>query len=99
MRRCCWANGSGRKTRWARIDGANAYLFAPCDGYFERRFTLGESIEAGQLAGLMHQLNRPALEPEPVYFRSAGRLYAHGLVGHVRAGQNLAVVIQDVPGA
>lgn len=88
----------GKPTRWTRIDGANAYLFAPCDGYFERHFALGDTIAAGQLAGLMHQLGRPALEPEPVVFRSAGSLYAHGLLGHVRAGQNLAVVIQDVPG-
>jgi hypothetical protein len=86
----------GQATRWTRIDGANAYLFAPFDGYFERRFMLGESIEAGQLAGLMHQLSRPTLEPEPVYFQAAGTLYAHGLVGHVRAGQNLAVLIQNV---
>lgn len=86
----------GHRTRWTRIDGTGAYLFAPFDGYFERRFMLGETIEAGQLAGLMHQLSRPALEPEPVYFQSAGTLYAHGLVGHVRAGQNLAVLIQDV---
>ena len=44
----------------------------------------------------MHALNRPMLDPEPVTFTSSGRLYAHGLVGHVRAGQNLAVLIQDV---
>jgi hypothetical protein len=44
----------------------------------------------------MHQLSRPTLEPEPVYFQAAGTLYAHGLVGHVRAGQNLAVLIQNV---
>lgn len=88
----------GRKTRWTRIDGANAYLFAPCDGYFERHFALGDTIKADQLAGLMHQLGRPELEPEPVLFRCAGSLYAHGLIGHVRAGQNLAVVVQDVAG-
>jgi len=88
---------AGQHTRWTRINGTDAYLFAPFDGYFERRFMLGENIEAGQLAGLMHQLSRPALEPEPVYFKSAGTLYAHGLAGHVRAGQNLAVLIQDLP--
>jgi predicted deacylase len=86
----------GVKTRWTRINGAAAYLFAPCDGYFERRFKLGDPIAAGQIAGLMHQLARPELEPEPVHFRSAGQLYAHGLVGHVRAGQNLAVLTEDV---
>jgi len=86
----------GEKTRWTRINGGKAYVFAPMDGYFERRFALGEHIEAGQLAGLMHALNRPNLEPEPVYFQSGGTLYAHGLVGHVRAGQNLAVLIEDV---
>jgi len=86
----------GVKTRWTRISGPAAYIFAPCDGYFERRFKLGDAIEKGQLAGLMHQLARPELEPEPVYFKSGGTLYAHGLVGHVRAGQNLAVLTEDV---
>lgn len=86
----------GVKTRWTRINGAAAYVFAPCDGYFERRFKLGDAIAQGQLAGLMHHLSRPELEPEPVYFKSSGTLYAHGLVGHVRAGQNLAVVTEDV---
>ncbi|MEO7939511.1 MAG: succinylglutamate desuccinylase/aspartoacylase family protein [Burkholderiaceae bacterium] len=86
----------GQATRWTRIDGAKGYLFAPFDGYFERQFALGDTIAAGQQAGWMHHLNRPMLEPEPVVFTSSGRLYAHGLVGHVRAGQNLAVLIQDV---
>ena len=86
----------GVQTRWTRINGSAAYVFAPMDGYFERRFSLGEHIEAGQLAGLMHALTRPTLEPEPVYFKSSGTLYAHGLVGHVRAGQNLAVLVEDV---
>lgn len=86
----------GMPTRWTRINGPSAYVFAPCDGYFERRFELGDPISVGQLAGLMHQLTRPTLEPEPVYFQSAGTLYAHGLIGHVRAGQNLAVLIEDV---
>ena len=86
----------GMPTRWTRIPGTGAYVFAPFDGYFERRFGLGDTIEAGQLAGLMHQLSRPELEPEPVHFTSSGILYAHGLVGHVRAGQNLAVLIEDV---
>jgi hypothetical protein len=31
-----------------------------------------------------------------VFFQSGGTLYAHGLLGHVRAGQNLAVVTEDV---
>ncbi len=86
----------GVQTRWTRINGAVAYVFAPFDGYFERCFKLGDTIESGQVAGLMHQLSRPELEPEPVHFKSSGTLYAHGLVGHVRAGQNLAVLTEDV---
>jgi predicted deacylase len=86
----------GVKTRWTRIGGPAAYVFAPCDGYFERRFKLGDAIEKGQLAGLMHQLARPELDPAPVYFKSGGTLFAHGLVGHGRAGQNLAVLTEDV---
>jgi predicted deacylase len=86
----------GTKTRWTRIAGPKAYVFAPCDGYFERCFELGDPVVAGQLAGRMHQLARPELAPEPVFFQSGGTLYAHGLLGHVRAGQNLAVVTEDV---
>ena len=90
------ATVAGAQTRWTRIEGAAAYLFAPFDGYFERRFKLGDAVGPGQLAGLMHQLSRPELEPEPVVFKSGGTLYAHGVAGRVRAGQNLAVVTQDI---
>jgi len=87
----------GIPTRWARIAGPGSYVFAPFDGYFERRFELGDSIVPGQLAGLMHQLARPDREPEPIHFTTGGTLYAHGVMGHVRGGQNLAVVIENVP--
>ena len=86
----------GVKPRWTRINGADDYVFAPCDGYFERRFQLGDPIVRGQLAGLIHQLSRPHLEPEPVVFKASGTLYAHGVAGHVRAGQNLAVLTEDL---
>ena len=86
----------GTATRWTRIAGPGSYLFAPFDGYFERHFELGDAIIAGQLGGLMHQLARPDQPPEPVLFASGGTLYAYGLLGHVRGGQNLAVVIEDV---
>jgi uncharacterized protein len=86
----------GEKTQWTRIHGTSAYVFAPMDGYFERHFALGDDIQKGQLAGLMHHLDRPSLKPEPVYFQSSGTLYAHGLIGHVRAGQNLAVLVEKL---
>jgi predicted deacylase len=85
----------GVRTRWTRIT-PECYVFAPCDGYFERSFELGDRIEAGQVAGLIHHLTRPQLEPEPVRFRGSGTLYAHGVSGHVRAGQNLAVLTEDI---
>lgn len=86
----------GVRTRWTRIDAPRAYLFAPFDGYFERRFALGDAIHAGQIAGMMHPLLRPELPPEPVHFAASGTLYAHGVGGLVRAGQNLAVLIDEV---
>jgi predicted deacylase len=86
----------GVAPRWTRISGAHDYVFAPCDGYFERRFELGDAVEKGQLAGLIHQLSRPQLEPESVRFNASGTLYAHGVTSHVRAGQNLAVITEDI---
>ena len=86
----------GAPTRWTRINGPKAYVFAPFDGCFERRFALGDRIQSGQVAGVMHQLSRPDRAPEPVFFQSSGMLYAHGVISHVRAGQNLAVLTEDV---
>ena len=62
---------------------------------FEDRFETSASLDPGghwQTSFLTGQVH----EPEPVYFKSSGTLYAHGLVGHVRAGQNLAVLTEDV---
>jgi len=87
----------GVATRWMRIAGPQSYLFAPFDGYFQRHFELGDAIVSGQFAGWMHDLARPDRLPEPVHFASAGRLYAHGVVSRVRAGQNLAVLVEDAP--
>ena len=86
----------GAPTRWTRIAGPSAYLFAPFDGYFERHFQLGDAIAPGQFAGWMHLLDQPQRPPEALHFTQGGRLYAHGLVSRVRAGQNLAVLIEDV---
>jgi hypothetical protein len=54
---------------------------------------LGDPVRAGPA----RRADAPAgaarnWRPEPVLFQSDGTLYAHGLLGHVRAGQNLAVL-------
>ena len=54
------------------MKGAEHYIFAPCDGIFEPRFRLGDMVEAGQLAGLMHDPVMPWREPVPVHFKGSG---------------------------
>jgi hypothetical protein len=57
---------------------------------------LGDDIQKRQLVGFMHHLDLPSLKPEPVCYQSSVTLYAHGFIGHVHAGQNLAVLVETI---
>jgi predicted deacylase len=65
-----------------------SYARATHSGLFEPAFTLGDRLEAGQKAGLLWDLNRPGLEPEPVLSPASGvvvcrRVPAQAAVGDV----------------
>jgi hypothetical protein len=52
-------------------------------------------VEEGEPAGRLHQLTRPALEPEILRFPTGGTVYAHRTFGRVTEGNALAVLVVD----
>jgi hypothetical protein len=70
-------------------------LTAPCDGWFERGFRLGEKVAAGQFAGRMHDLLMPELAPVDLHFSASGTIYALRCEARVRAGGSLAVLVRE----
>lgn len=59
-------------TRFMRVNGRGAFVYAMRKGIFEPAVELGDLVEEGQLAGLIHTIDHPWQEPEPVAFAEGG---------------------------
>ena len=75
-----------------RIAGDDAFVYAPTDGVFEPLHELGAEVAAGQEAGRIHVLDRPATTPTTVHFRAGGLMFSRRAPGIVRHGNCVAVV-------
>ncbi|MCP4826706.1 MAG: succinylglutamate desuccinylase, partial [Shimia sp.] len=71
------------------VAGKDAFVYAPADGVFEPIHALGDNVAAGQLAGCIHDLSRPAESPTPVRFGLGGLMFARRAPGIVAAGNCL----------
>lgn len=59
-------------TRFMRVRGRGAFVYAWRRGLFEPAAELGESVRTGQHAGFIHVIDRPWETPEPVEFAEEG---------------------------
>jgi predicted deacylase len=59
-------------TRFMRVSGRGAFVYAMRKGIFEPAAELGDVVEEGQLAGVIHAVDRPWQVPEPVAFAEGG---------------------------
>lgn len=59
-------------TRFMRVHGRGAFVYAMRKGLFEPAASLSTVVQAGQLAGLIHAIDRPWQAPEPVAFTEDG---------------------------
>lgn len=59
-------------TKMMKSLGPRASVFAPCNGLFEPYVGLGEEVSAGQLAGAIHNPERPTAAPEVLSFTADG---------------------------
>ncbi|SMH40505.1 succinylglutamate desuccinylase/aspartoacylase family protein [Mesorhizobium australicum] len=66
-------------TRFMRVRGRGAFVYAVRKGLFEPAVDLGAVVQACELAGVIHAVDRPWQTPEPVAFTE------HGMVACRRA--------------
>src|SRR5262249_55506675 len=83
-------------TRWVQALGWEDYRFAPESGVYENLAPLGEDVDAGQVVGAIHFLERPDREPVPVVANSAGVLIGTRAPSVVAQGDCVACIAHDV---
>jgi len=84
-------------TRWIQALDRDDYRFAPESGLYENVAPLGSEVQAGELLGLIHFLERPDREPVAVVAKSAGVLIGCRASTLVSQGDCVACVAHDVP--
>jgi N-alpha-acetyl-L-2,4-diaminobutyrate deacetylase len=72
------------------------YLLAPESGLFETLVELGDRVEAGQVVGRMHFLERPEREPEPIVAASSGVVCVVRAIATTEQGDNVVVIGHEV---
>ncbi|MBL8688062.1 MAG: succinylglutamate desuccinylase/aspartoacylase family protein [Rhodospirillaceae bacterium] len=83
--------------RWLRFRDGSLFPVAPEDGVFESRCALGQEVEAGDLCGLVHVVERPDRAPIEIRFRDSGVVVGLRHIARVAAGDDLAHVAQAGP--
>ena len=69
---------------------AEHLVYSPIPGIFEPLCSLGDTVESGQPAGLVHDPYRPWAEPETVRFRASGLVIMQRTLARGDAGFALA---------
>ncbi|MEM7025830.1 MAG: succinylglutamate desuccinylase/aspartoacylase family protein [Pseudomonadota bacterium] len=86
----------GPLTQLTEVGGAEYYVHAPCRGLFEPTFELGDQVEAGQLAGLIHFMDDPAAQPREVRFEAGGLAICRRPILQVERGDCLGHLATDL---
>ncbi|GAB4176665.1 MAG: succinylglutamate desuccinylase/aspartoacylase family protein [Thalassobaculales bacterium] len=76
-------------TRLLEVRGAADYVYAPEDGVFEPLVELGDTVAAGQPAGLIHFTDTPWREPALARFEAAGLVICKRVPGMTQRGDCL----------
>jgi predicted deacylase len=72
------------------------YLLAPESGIFEGHVSIGKRVEAGDLVGSIHFLERPDREPERIIAQSNGFLLAVRAPCLTQQGDCVGVISEEV---
>ncbi|AYG66067.1 succinylglutamate desuccinylase/aspartoacylase family protein [Rhizobium sp. CCGE531] len=71
-------------------------VYAETDGMFEPFVELGDDVKEGQLAGLLHSIDRPFNQPQEVHFSCAGMVVCKRFPTLVKRGDCLVELLQDL---
>lgn len=83
-------------TRFMRVRGRGAFVYAMRKGLFEPAAELGAVVQAGQLAGVIHSIDRPWQAPEPVSFTEDGMVACRRAPMLTEPGDCLYKLLVDV---
>ena len=72
------------------------YLLAPESGIFEIQYDLGTKVSTGDVVGVIHHLERPDRQPEPIISPSDGYLIVMRAPCLTQQGDCVAVVAQEI---
>lgn len=82
-------------SRLLKVEGAPHYIFAPVAGIFEPAFALGDEVQAGQLAGRIHDPRHPHTEPTEILFEAGGLAICTRTLARVEPGDCLGHLASD----
>ncbi|MBM3600294.1 MAG: deacylase [Alphaproteobacteria bacterium] len=85
-----------RQSRVMYVGGYPYYVHAPTRGWFEPLFDLGDTVKAGQTAGLIQFIDEPMREPVPVTFGHDGVVICRRPPVQVERGDCIAHLATDV---
>ena len=86
------------ESRLIDLPGYAYYVYAPREGVFVPACELGDMVEAGQVAGAIHNPEQPDREPATIRFPSAGLLVCERAKGRCEPGDCLAHLAVDYSG-
>ena len=82
-------------TRMMRISGPSQYVYAPVRGLFEPAFALGDTVQAGQIAGCIHFPEEPQRPPHELVFADSGMVVCRRVPSQVAPGDCVAHLAAD----
>jgi uncharacterized protein len=83
------------ETRIMQVRGPDYYVYAPDPGLFEPLVELGDEVEAGTQAALIHPHDTPWREPATAAFGRAGTVICKRVPGRVERGDCLFHLADD----
>lgn len=72
------------------------YVFAPEAAIWQADHVLGDTVEAGQVAGRLHFIQAPLRPPVELTYQASGLLWCTRHVGRVQAGDPVCVIAADM---
>ncbi|MEQ5829275.1 succinylglutamate desuccinylase/aspartoacylase family protein [Sulfitobacter sp. NFXS29] len=78
------------------MDDPGLYAFADRAGFFEPKYALGDTVEAGAIAGLIHNIDAPWDDPVPVHFQAGGAAICIRTHALVEAGDCLGHLATEI---
>ncbi|ESY88192.1 succinylglutamate desuccinylase/aspartoacylase family protein, partial [Mesorhizobium sp. LNHC209A00] len=76
--------------------GTDLLVYAYADGLYEPMVDLGDEVSEGQVAALLHSIDKPYIEPEEIRFARGGLIACKRFPTLVRRGDCLFELMEDL---